>query len=194
MRLFKNTKEGREAYRKSMIPEGAVRDPRSSEAAEAYTYERNGKPLAITFWGSAGKPNSHYSYRSAESREEAVARFFEGVKSHTNYKKERADKRKAFKHTLKVGDIVHTSWGYDQTNVDFFEVVRLVSAKTVAIRAIGAKSEATSHDSARVTAIPGVYYGEELIKLVGEGNAVINAKYTYNAYPGGGPTHSSWGH
>lgn len=28
-------------------------------------------------------------------------------------------------HTLKVGDILDASWGYDQTNVDFYEVVRV---------------------------------------------------------------------
>ena len=27
-------------------------------------------------------------------------------------------------HTLKVGSIVYNSWGYDQTNVDFYQVVK----------------------------------------------------------------------
>ena len=27
-------------------------------------------------------------------------------------------------HTMKTGDIVYNSWGYDQTNVDFYQVVK----------------------------------------------------------------------
>ncbi len=35
-------------------------------------------------------------------------------------------------HTVKVGDMFVESWGYDQTNVDVYEVVR-VTAKSVAL-------------------------------------------------------------
>lgn len=28
-------------------------------------------------------------------------------------------------HTLKVGDILNSSWGYDQTNVTFYQVTRV---------------------------------------------------------------------
>ena len=41
-------------------------------------------------------------------------------------------------HTVEVGDIFGASWGYDQTNVDFYKVVR-VSAKSVWVVRIGAK-------------------------------------------------------
>lgn len=32
------------------------------------------------------------------------------------------------KQEIKVGDIFYTSWGYDQTNVEFFKVVRATKA------------------------------------------------------------------
>lgn len=38
------------------------------------------------------------------------------------------------------GDIYYTSWGYDQTNVEFFEVVRR-TAGTVTLRRIAARME-----------------------------------------------------
>ena len=37
---------------------------------------------------------------------------------------------------IKVGDIFHLSWGYNQTNVNFFQVTR-ISAKGVFVREIG---------------------------------------------------------
>ena len=30
---------------------------------------------------------------------------------------------KTYKHGLKVGDVLYSSWGYDQTNLDFFVIV-----------------------------------------------------------------------
>lgn len=41
---------------------------------------------------------------------------------------------------VEVGDIFYSSWGYDQTNVDFYEVVGLTpSGKSVKVRRIGNK-------------------------------------------------------
>ena len=40
---------------------------------------------------------------------------------------------------VKVGDIFHYSWGYDQTNCEFFQVTE-VKSKTAILRKIGAKS------------------------------------------------------
>lgn len=44
----------------------------------------------------------------------------------------------------KVGDIFYTSWGYDQTNVEFFKVVR-VSAASVWVQETGQKREYTEY-------------------------------------------------
>ena len=41
--------------------------------------------------------------------------------------------------TLKVGDVMYSSWGYDQTNVDFYKVVR-ATAKSVWLISIGASA------------------------------------------------------
>ena len=39
------------------------------------------------------------------------------------------------KHDLKIGDIIYNSWGWEQTNIDYFQVVG-ASGQTVSIRAI----------------------------------------------------------
>lgn len=39
-------------------------------------------------------------------------------------------------HGVKVGDLFVSSWGYEQTNVDFFQVVALVGARSVRVREV----------------------------------------------------------
>ena len=54
-------------------------------------------------------------------------------------------------HTLKVGDILKSSWGYDQTNIDYFQVVKLIGKTMVGLRAInGEMVESTSWASGKV--------------------------------------------
>jgi len=46
----------------------------------------------------------------------------------------------ATKTAVKVGDIFYTSWGYDQTNVDYYGVIEVSkSGKTVKLREVTAK-------------------------------------------------------
>ena len=39
-------------------------------------------------------------------------------------------------HGVKVGDLFYASWGYEQTNVNFFQVVELVGSSSVRIREV----------------------------------------------------------
>lgn len=41
-----------------------------------------------------------------------------------------------FAHSFKAGDVLYGTWGYDQTNVDFYVVTR-VSAKSVWVVTVG---------------------------------------------------------
>ena len=52
-------------------------------------------------------------------------------------KKQEAKAR--FQNPYKVGDILHHSWGYDQTNCDFYQVVEVKKASVV-LRKIGAET------------------------------------------------------
>ena len=42
----------------------------------------------------------------------------------------------ASKYGVKVGDFFSASWGYEQTNVDFFQVVALVGETSVRVREV----------------------------------------------------------
>ena len=51
-------------------------------------------------------------------------------------RKERKAKAAEAMKLVKVGDIFSASWGYDQTNVDFFQVVEIVGKCSVRIRQV----------------------------------------------------------
>lgn len=51
-------------------------------------------------------------------------------------KKETKKAEKSNKFGVKVGDFFHMSWGYEQTNNDFFQVVELVGTTSVRIREV----------------------------------------------------------
>jgi len=60
---------------------------------------------------------------------------------------------------VKIGDVFVDSWGYDQTNVDFYEVTRATAAM-IELTPIASKTvEDTGWASARVAPVPGAYTG-----------------------------------
>ncbi|MEM9515414.1 MAG: hypothetical protein AAGA42_11220 [Actinomycetota bacterium] len=59
-------------------------------------------------------------------------------------------------HNIEVGDLFYGSWGYDQTNIDFYEVIR-VTAKKVEIQPIRTDVRSESHGTQQVAPLPGTY-------------------------------------
>lgn len=71
------------------------------------------------------------------STEEAVKAAIEGKasteKAATAVK---AAAEKKNKYGVKLGDLFYSSWGYDQTNVNFFQVIEIVGASSVRVREV----------------------------------------------------------
>lgn len=67
--------------------------------------------------------------------------------------------------TVNEGDIFVCSWGYDQTNVDFYEVVELTpSGKSVRLQMIDQEVVESNGPSERVRAVPGTGSGDVFTK------------------------------
>lgn len=130
------TPEKRDELRLALL--GASRGWRKEPAllcgGAAYVREhyREGKPpqyVLAYFFGKACRvhKNLHLAFGSHELRaahiEETRARIF----AHDQRKKAEALARKA-PHGIEVGQIMVSSWGYDQTNVDFYEVIAVRGA------------------------------------------------------------------
>jgi hypothetical protein len=113
-----------------------------------YVYEGGGRFYALAFRGTAARPDFHHSFRLEAQRDAAVRNFLASVTENTARKAERAAKERAVPNPYKVSDIVHTSWGYDQTNVEFFVVTR-VSPSCVWVCKIASDYRATGFESGK---------------------------------------------
>lgn len=71
-----------------------------------------------------------YGYKDAETVKAAIDTAENGKPTKT------AKAEKVNKYGVKVGDIFSASWGYEQTNVDFFQVIALVGESSVRVREV----------------------------------------------------------
>jgi hypothetical protein len=92
-----------------------------------------------------------------------------------------------------VGDVLYGSWGYDQTNVEFFEIVKLVGKSTVEIMERGHEmlSGGGAEMSARV--IPAkAYIGLAMRKRIDRNGRVKLHDFCRLAKWDGSPKYKSW--
>lgn len=147
--MFKRlmTKEDRVMARKAFIRPGWVKVQPKGIDAEFYLYEAAGKFYAVCFIGSAGRPAWHYSFKKLASRDGYISRQIESLKSSAKYKAERkASASQPCK--IEVGSILVTSWGYDQTNREFFKVIDKKGKQTLIVQEVEQISANTGNEPA----------------------------------------------
>lgn len=94
-------------------------------------------PCAVGYIGKQSKPALHERYRNEERRTACVASFFDGQRKRQEMKADRKAERQDFITSLNVGDILDYTWGYDQTNAEFYQVVEVKpSRKQIIMREI----------------------------------------------------------
>ncbi|MGE0705611.1 MAG: hypothetical protein AB7P22_16920 [Vicinamibacterales bacterium] len=107
----------------------------------ATSADTSGQPsYYLTAWiGAAERPQIHCYYRTAEQRAQRIVALIDARSAHVAAKAARRAER-AKPHTLQVGAILVSSWGYEQTNVDFYQVIAVRGA-VVDLRKIGQEKE-----------------------------------------------------
>ncbi len=122
---------------------------------------------AIAYSGKRNKNDFHSRYRTNERRDEHIAEYLKNMREIQERKADRKATRLAEPNNLQVGDILHYSWGWEQTNCDFFQVIRK-TAKTVDIQEIGGQAIEGSHQShgmaCRLKPEPGKFLDKAEIK------------------------------
>lgn len=68
---------------------------------------------------------------------------------------------------IQVGDVFYNSWGYEQTNIDFYQVVELRGTKQIVVREIRhKKTKDCDFCSCMVSPIKDDFIGESIRKTV----------------------------
>jgi hypothetical protein len=93
------------------------------------------KHYAIAYSGKRTKNDFHHSFRTTEQRDQYIAKYLDNMRDILQRKADRKAKRLRAPNNLQVGDILHYSWGWEQTNCQFYQVTAR-TAKTVNIQEI----------------------------------------------------------
>lgn len=105
---------------------------RTFGSATVYTWQESHRDVvryyAKGFQGKRAKPSFFYHFPSAEKRDAYVVKFISDAQASDAYRTKCAQERQAARAAmtnkdLPIGTIMVSSWGYDQTNVDFYKVV-----------------------------------------------------------------------
>lgn len=147
---------------------------------------KKGTPRCFIFEGRKRKPDAHLFKDNkalilyVESR---VQKIFD-----KNIRKEEQKERDRIlaeenRQTVHVGDIFSTSWGYDRTIVEFFEVVERVSDAYVNVRQISATTVSQSAMSSHIKPVVGSYIGPvKKCQINKHGHIVKADDYGHTAY------------
>jgi hypothetical protein len=111
--------------------------------------------------GSSTTRGTAYRFKTEESRRQWLAGLIERAAAMA----ERTDKRRtdaaaarAAGHHLKVGDVLSSMWGYEQTNIDYYQVTKLCGSTMVEVRRIASKCEGMM--TGESVPSPGAFIGE----------------------------------
>jgi len=172
-----------------------------SDLAEVcfYNTKQGGKPAAIAWKGRADNPTFHYTFLSDARRRDYAENFLADLLAH---KANVAARRKGTPAAdfFKVGDILDYSWGYDQTNAEFYQVLE-VKAKSIIIREIASRPVPNSQGFMCQHVIPvrDAFLKSErpMVKMVksypdSSNKAYVSMEYGSASLWDGTPNYSSW--
>lgn len=151
---------------------------------------------ATAFAGKAKRPSFHMRFGSEERMNQFVQDWVAAQERSIASKKARKAAKKAAlsgPRKLKVGDVLYSSWGYEQTNIDFYQVVGLVGKRTLELRKIAGRRTTDLPDQGDVVPVPNQFVGEVFRKRENEhGGVSINSyssasKMEPIGYAGGAP-------
>lgn len=126
------------------IPEGYVQfKPELGDYPKdmfaCYVNAKQKQPVAIFYAGKQSKPTWHYRFNSIEELQKKINESIKRLMSWHEMKEDRKLKKKEDISKIKVGDLFSSSWGYEQTNVDFYQVVS-VKGKSFTIKQIKSRT------------------------------------------------------
>lgn len=169
------------------IPEGYELSWDDQDLGIQVYYKNTPCISAICFVGRAINPTWHYRFKDSQQRINEVTRTFKNVAERAEYKAARKAKAAEAQanHGVKVGDVFRSSWGYDQTNVDYYQVVA-VGKKTATFCKIAQLSESDGFLQGNCVPAPNQFIGKPFKKLIQksstESSAYIKIYSFANAY------------
>lgn len=152
---------------------------KTAPAVVAFKSNEAGRVIVKGWSFTRAKEDFHFYFSTMAKAETYVTEYFRQRAQIATYKATKSAERKAKRAALKaadhwmVGDVLVNSWGYEQTNVDFYEVVT-VGAKTITVREVKQNSSDRHGQPGGGYCQPrrGEYCGEPILKQLSEDGGV----------------------
>jgi hypothetical protein len=133
----------------------------------AFNTSASGYTTLMMWSGKSMRPFYYYSVLSREDGMKAVEKAVAQHKAHAERKAKDAAERKAAREAarknVKVGALYCASWGYEQTNVNFYEVVKVSkTGATVWLREVAATC--ANDSGTQVKPCPGKFLSDKELK------------------------------
>jgi len=126
--------------------------------------------FALGYKGRSKKTYFHRNFGNDESnRNSYVSEFMNRCKT------EQIEKERTPGRALEVGNVLSCSWGYDQTNVDYYLVTELIGKTQVMIVKIGQQLIESSNMTGKCIPDIQVHIGEPMRKSVAGDHVKINS-------------------
>ena len=117
----------------------------------------------VAFSGRKEKPEIYAKFGGMTYAErylqQWLTRLQEVADRKASYKAEQAAKVAAG-HGLKVGDILSSTWGWEQTNWEYFQVTKLVGKRSVEVREVAQTCEETGQMQGLCSPLKNAFRGE----------------------------------
>lgn len=168
-------------------------DPEGTDLS-IWRWTENGKLYAIAFQARSTKPLWYHRFSTPERMAQHISSSIEARRASLERKEAVVARRKVYVSPARAGDVYYTSGGYDQTNVSFFQVVK-VSGKTAEVRPVASRVDHAERGADYVVAVPGKFVGPSKRVVLTEGGFKVGYRYA-SAWDGRPKyeTASGWGH
>lgn len=177
-----------------------IQHPRGLGVCYLYPSRDGRGMVALAYAGKQTKAVFHCQYSdfggtsAIEKARAKIASFWQSLEHWESEKASRRAKRQEA-HTLQVGDVVVNSWGWEQTNVDFYRVVK-TSANFVWLAELGSQMVPGRDVSAMsgycIPATSDKHSGKPAIKHRADSSGYVHFKHGGGSKWDGGPQYVSW--
>jgi len=142
--------------------------------------------VAMGYSGRRNRNDFNYRFANVERMNAYIAEYVAGIRAaRERVAQRRAERIEANRNAVvNVGDIFRASWGYDQTNIDYYQVVS-VRSQMMEVREIGCNSEEDLPMQGSCVPAPNRFIGERVrrVRIQASGSSVYFRVNSFsNAY------------
>ena len=120
---------------------------------------RNGRCIAAWTPGMKRPPRYVYKAHTPEEYDKAMERIRQEAERFRRHDEAVARSSEEFRRSLRVGDILYSSWGWEQTNIDFYQVIA-IRGSAVDLRQLDQRTTEDGYMCGTTVPLPDVFKGK----------------------------------